>query len=139
MRIVVGLEPGCDAAAVADALRQAGASDVRGPAPSLPDVLVAEFAGRDPGHAVRAACELPGVRYAEPDRLTATDDPDVRAAGAAALPSAATVPRAAGRDARSPSAVVAGRGERDGGAAVGADHNLGSAPRRDLELDAADD
>lgn len=69
MRIVVGVAAGHDPAAIAEALRAAGARDVRGPAPSLPDVLVADFPDGDPEAAVKCAAGLPGVRYAEPDAL----------------------------------------------------------------------
>jgi hypothetical protein len=66
MRVVVGLEPGQDPGAVADALRAFGADAVQGPAPSLPDVLTAEVPD---GTAVEAIAALDGVRYAEPDQL----------------------------------------------------------------------
>jgi len=69
MRIVVGIAVGREPASVAEALRRKGARSVQGPAPSLPDVLVAEFPEGDLESTVKSVAALPGVRYAEPDEL----------------------------------------------------------------------
>jgi hypothetical protein len=69
MRVVVGITPETEAAAVAEALRQEGAHSVQGPAQSLPDVLVADFPEGDLTDTVKRVAALPGVRYAEPDEM----------------------------------------------------------------------
>jgi hypothetical protein len=68
MRVVVGLEDCQHVAAVTDALRAAGASWVSAPQPSLPDVVVAEYAGGDPAEVVARFGGIRGVRYAELDQ-----------------------------------------------------------------------
>jgi hypothetical protein len=72
MRIVVGIATGREPGSVAAALRREGASSVQGPAPSLPDVLVAEFPEGDLERTVKTVAALPGVRYAEPEELQST-------------------------------------------------------------------
>lgn len=74
MRIVVGLTQDGDVDEVADALSRLGARHVQGPAPSLPGVLVADFAEREAGDMVKRLVALPGVRYAEPDEMRTTLD-----------------------------------------------------------------
>ena len=69
MRVVVGLVPETEASAVAQALRDEGAHGVSGPAPSLPDVLVAEFPEGDQADILKRVGAMPGVRYAEPDEM----------------------------------------------------------------------
>jgi hypothetical protein len=69
MRIVVGLDAGQDPEPVMSALRDKGAQHVQPPAPSLPDVVLAEFPEGDAGATIRDVVEIPGVRYAEPDEL----------------------------------------------------------------------
>jgi hypothetical protein len=69
MRVVVGVAPGHEPAAVAEELVAKGAREVQGPAPSLPDVLVAEFPEGDVDETVKSLAEIPGVRYAEPDAM----------------------------------------------------------------------
>jgi hypothetical protein len=70
VRIVVGLVPDAEWTAVAAALRDAGAADVRPPLPSLPDVVLAEFPQGDAEAVAARVAALPGVRYAEPDTLS---------------------------------------------------------------------
>ena len=69
MRIVVGLHADADAEGMAETLRQAGARDVRPPAPSMPDVLVADFPDEDLADLTTRLVGLQGVRYAEPDSI----------------------------------------------------------------------
>lgn len=73
MRVVVGLAVDQEPEAVAEVLRSKGAKHVQGPAPSLPDVLVADFPEGDVDATVKTVAELPGVRYAEPDEMRFTD------------------------------------------------------------------
>ena len=68
MRVVVMLHAGTDVEQVAAALRALGATDVRGPQPSLPDVLVATFPAAARATVADVAA-LDGVRVAEPDAL----------------------------------------------------------------------
>jgi hypothetical protein len=68
MRVVVMLEAGADVGQVAAGLRALGADDVRGPQPSLPDVVVATFPTDAPA-ALRDIGALRGVRVAEVDAL----------------------------------------------------------------------
>lgn len=72
MRIVVGLIADQEPEPVVEALRQLGARHVLGPAPSLPDVRVADFPEGDLEQTVQAVAALPGVRYAEPDQMQST-------------------------------------------------------------------
>ncbi len=75
MRVVVGLDAGHLPATVTDALLAHGARAVRGPAPSLPDVLVAEFPDDDDATVtLERVAALSGVRYAERDTLRSTLD-----------------------------------------------------------------
>lgn len=74
MRIVVGIESGHDIGSVADALRATGARSVQGPAPSLPEVLVAEFPSGDQTRTLNGVSALAGVRYAELDEMRTTLD-----------------------------------------------------------------
>jgi len=69
MRVVVGLSVDQQPEPLAQELRARGASHVRGPAPSLPGVLIADFPEGDLASKVKEVAELPGVRYAEPDEL----------------------------------------------------------------------
>jgi hypothetical protein len=69
MRIVVGLDPGAPAAAIDGALRARGATDVRPPAPSLPDVMLTEFPDQPEEAVLTDVRAIPGVRYAEVDVL----------------------------------------------------------------------
>lgn len=69
MRVVVGLTAGQEPGPVIEALRAQGARHVQGPAPSLPDVLVAEFPEGDVAGTVETVTALPGVRYAEPEQM----------------------------------------------------------------------
>jgi hypothetical protein len=72
MRIVVGTNTGQDPVPVADALREMGAREVQGPAPALPDVLIADFPDDDVDdweHALETIMAVPGVRYAELDQM----------------------------------------------------------------------
>jgi len=67
-RVNVGVEQATNAAALINALKQAGAESVRGPSAELPDVLVVDLADeKDVNDFVRKAKQLPGVRYAERD------------------------------------------------------------------------
>jgi Fervidolysin N-terminal prodomain len=74
MRVIVGIANETESAAVADGLRREGAQSVRGPAKSLPDVLVAEFPEGDLARTVKRVAALPGVRYAEPDEMRSIAD-----------------------------------------------------------------
>ena len=74
MRIVVGLHEGQEPETLAETLRSRGARQVQGPAPSLPDVLVADFPEGDMEGTVKRIAEMPGVRYAEPDELQSITD-----------------------------------------------------------------
>ncbi len=74
MRVVVGLDADHPPATVTDALLAHGARAVRGPAPSLPDVLVAEFPDDDATVTLERVAALSGVRYAERDTLRSTLD-----------------------------------------------------------------
>jgi hypothetical protein len=67
VRIVVGLYAGQDPSPVVAALERCGARYVQPPAPSLPDVVVAEFP--EGLVTMQQVAEIPGVRYAEPDQL----------------------------------------------------------------------
>jgi hypothetical protein len=67
MRVVIGLHADQEPEALAETLRSHGARHVQGPAPSLPDVLVADFPEGDMDGTVKTVAKLPGVRYAEPD------------------------------------------------------------------------
>jgi hypothetical protein len=69
MRMVVGLQSGALWEQVADDLRMQGAAAVTPPAPSLPDVVVADFADESVDELTARLAALPGVRYAEPDAL----------------------------------------------------------------------
>jgi hypothetical protein len=69
MRMVVGLHADADAESMTETLRQAGARDVRPPAPSMPDVLVADFPAEDAAELITRLTGLTGVRYAEPDSM----------------------------------------------------------------------
>lgn len=69
MRVVVGIVAGQHPESLATALRSKGAKHVQGPAPSLPDVSVADFPEGDLEDILKAVSELPGVRYAEPDEM----------------------------------------------------------------------
>jgi fervidolysin-like protein len=69
MRVVVGIASDAKPESVEESLRREGARSVQGPAPSLPDVLVAEFPDADAGAMVKRVAALPGVRYAEPDEM----------------------------------------------------------------------
>jgi hypothetical protein len=72
MRVVVGLEAGTVVSHAEAVLRGAGAHTVTGPAPSLPDVVVAAFDDRPEAEQKRLLEQLkaaPGVRYAELDTL----------------------------------------------------------------------
>lgn len=73
MRIVVGIVAGHETGSVAEALRAAGARSVQGPAPALPEVLVADFPEEDIESTLRSVSNLPSVRYAEPDELRYID------------------------------------------------------------------
>jgi hypothetical protein len=66
MRIIVGLASEAEPSAVATALREQGARDVKPAPPSLPDVVIADF---PEDVTVQDVAALPGVRYAEPDSL----------------------------------------------------------------------
>lgn len=68
MRVVVGLHEGQGHEDAAEQLRRAGATAVQGPAPALPDVLVAEIPDAGAEAAIARIAALDGVRYAEPDQ-----------------------------------------------------------------------
>lgn len=69
MRLVIGLHSDQDPASLAETLRSQGARHVLGPAPSQPDVLVADFPEGDAESTLKEVSDLPGVRYAEPDEM----------------------------------------------------------------------
>jgi hypothetical protein len=85
VRVIVGLEADADWRAVAECLRSQGATDVRPPRASDPDVLRATFpSGIDPKQAASRAEALPGVSYAELDTIQqAFMEGDVDSAGSA--------------------------------------------------------
>ncbi len=74
MRIVVGIAEGHDVDSVSEALKATGARSVQGPAPSLPDVVVADFPEADIDRTLKGVAALSGVRYAEPDEMQSTYD-----------------------------------------------------------------
>jgi hypothetical protein len=67
VRLIVGLHEMSSPAAVADELRGCGATQVDGPTPTLPGVLVAEIPETAAEGAAERASALAGVRYAEWD------------------------------------------------------------------------
>jgi hypothetical protein len=69
VRMVIGLQRGADRDRVVAAVRAAGATDLRPPSASLPDVIVAEFPDDDEAALVARLGALDGVRYAEVDVL----------------------------------------------------------------------
>jgi hypothetical protein len=69
MRIIIGVAPDQDPAALADTLRQQGAQYVHEPTAALPDVIVADFGDIESQQLVQDVQQLPGVRYAELDAM----------------------------------------------------------------------
>lgn len=65
--MVVGLEADANWERVADQLRAHGARTVNAPVPSLPDVVVADFAPCPADELAAEIIRMTGVRYAEPD------------------------------------------------------------------------
>ena len=72
-RINVGVLPESDWRSIRKELESLGASDVREPDASLPDVLIVTLpAEHDAGQFVQSAKKIRGVRYAEADAWQST-------------------------------------------------------------------
>lgn len=67
-RAIIGLHPDADLSSVKAQLYGAGAQQLSGPAPELPDVLIATLPSTaNLRRFLQAAQRTPGVRYAEAD------------------------------------------------------------------------
>lgn len=67
-RLIVGLHPNTDWGPVQSKLTAAGAEQVRGPSPELPDVLIVTIPSElNLEEFLRQTRTWPGVRYAEAD------------------------------------------------------------------------